>query len=187
MRDTTVQSRVSRILQRGKAGDAEAYDELVPIVYDELERVAAAYLGRERFDHTLQPGDLVGEVWLRLTVARERGFESRAHFFGVAARAMRQILVDHARRKGARKRTAAGERLTLSEATADDQPDLDVLALDEALAELSELDERKSRILELRFFGSLSNPEIAETLGVSLRTVEGDWYAARAWLRNRLL
>lgn len=155
---------------------------MIEDLYGELRTLAAAHMRRERAAHTMQPSDLVHAAYLKLV---DEGWNDRAHFFAVAARAMRQILIDHARKRGAQKRQAPGQRITLSEATVEDGA-IDLLALDEALTELATLDERKSRILELRFFGGLSNPEIAEALGVALNTVEKDWYAARAWLRARL-
>jgi len=178
-------SEISRILQRSREGDADALEELLPVVYAELRGLAAAQMRKERADHTMQPSDLVHQAYLKLIDDAQAGLENRAHFFAVAARAMRQILIDHARKRGAQKRKDPGRRITLSEAAVDG-PGLDLLALDEALTELAALDERKSRILELRFFGGLHNPEIAETLGVALNTVEKDWYAARAWLRGKL-
>jgi RNA polymerase sigma factor (TIGR02999 family) len=178
---------ISRILTRSREGDSAALEELLPVVYAELRRLAAAHMRRERSAHSMQPTDLVHAAYLKLLDGADAGWQNRTHFFAIAARAMRQILIDHARRRSADKRTnPAEQRITLSEATAKPGDVLDLLALDEALAELAGLDERKARVLELRFFGGLKNPEIAETLDVSLNTVEKDWYAARAWLRARL-
>jgi len=179
-------SEISRILNRSREGDADALEELLPVVYEELRQLASAHMRKERAAHSMQPTDLVHAAYLRLVNESETGWQNRAHFFAIAARAMRQILIEHARRRGAQKRSAPGQRITLSEATTKGGSDIDLIALDEALSELALLDERKSRILELRFFGGLKHPEIAETLGVSLNTVEKDWYAARAWLLGRI-
>ena len=178
---------ISLILSRSRDGDEQALEELLPLVYGELRQLAAAHMRKERAAHSMEPTDLVHAAYIKLLHDTDAGFENRAHFFAIAARAMRQILIGHARKRAALKRQQPGEqRITISEATADDANTLDLLALDEALNKLAELNERKARILELRFFGGLQNPEIAETLGVSLNTVEKDWYAARAWLHARL-
>ena len=174
---------VSRILARGPG----ALDDLMPIVYDELRQVAAAHLHRERQGHSLQPTALVNEAYLRLVDADQQGIQGRAHFFGIAARAIRQVLVDHARARGARKRGGDWQRVTLSDASGSaDEASVDLLDLEAALQELTALDERKARILELRFFAGLSLPEVAECLGKSISTVESDWYMARAWIKTRL-
>ena len=152
--------------------------------YDALRGLAAAYLRRERSDHTLQPTALVHEAYLKL--ASGGGFKSETHFQAVAATAMRQILVDHARARGAQKRGGDWLRVTLSEGQADSGPDVDMLALDDALNELASLDKRKARVVELRFFGGMTTAEAAEEVGVSPKTAEADWYFARAWLRDRL-
>ncbi len=158
----------------------------MPLVYDELRALAEAYLQRERPDHTLQATALVHEAYMRLIKQEDVDWQNRAHFFAVAAQAIRRILVDHARghqsakRGGDRKRVHLDQNLTLPE------PDLDLLALDEALEELARLHERQARIVELHFFGGLSLKEVAEYLGLSSRTIDGDWYMARAWLRSKL-
>jgi RNA polymerase sigma-70 factor (ECF subfamily) len=159
--------------------------DLVTEVYDDLRRIAADYLRRERIDHTLQPTALVHEAYLKVV---DRGrWKSAAHFRAVASRAMRQILVDHARARAREKRGGRRERvvLTTSVGLAMDR-DLDVLALDEALTALARHDERKARVVELRFFGGLSARESAEVLGITQKTAESDWYFARAWLHERL-
>lgn len=180
-------ARVTGILQSVEAGRVEALDELLPLVYDELRALAAAYLRRERADHTLQPTALAHEAWLRLVDADQVHWQGRSHFLGIAARVMRRVLIDHARRVGARKRGGGRRRVTLSEATPLlDQEEVDVLALDEALTELAALDERKARVVEFRFFSGMSMREVAEALGVSQTTAEEDWYFARAWLARRL-
>lgn len=168
-------------------GDPGAFDRLVPIVYDELRRLAGAYLRRERVDHTLQPTALAHEAWLRLVDATRVAWRDRAQFLAIAARTMRQILVDHARAHQAQKRGGDAVRVTLSDTPAGvGRPDLDVLAVEEALQALAELDERKARVVELRFFGGLTETEAAHALGVSQTTVENDWRFARAWLSGRL-
>lgn len=153
--------------------------------YEALRGLAAAYLRRERGDHTLQPTALVHEAYVKL--AAGGGFKSETHFQAVAATAMRQILVDHARARATQKRGGDWLRVTLSGAE-DAKPgaDVDMLALDEALHELADLDQRKARVVELRFFGGMTCAEAAEEVGVSPKTAEADWYFARAWLRDRL-
>lgn len=174
-------SRVSQLLARG------AIEELVPLVYDELHRLAAAYMRDERGSHTLQPTALAHEAYLKLVDESEAGWRGRAHFFAAAARAMRQILVDHARARGAAKRGGGRERITLADAAGGPATaPLDLLALDEALADLARLSDRRARLVEMRFFAGLTNEEAAEALGVATATVEKDWYLARAWLRRRL-
>lgn len=154
-------------------------------VYDALRGLAAAYLHRERADHTLEPTALVHEAYIKL--AGKDDWKSQTHFQAVAANAMRQILVDHARAKKTQKRGGDRLRVTLSaEAAAEGGPDIDILALDEALTRLASIDERKARVVELRFFGGLTCAEAAEEVGVSPKTAEADWYFARAWLRERL-
>jgi RNA polymerase sigma-70 factor, ECF subfamily len=161
--------------------------QALPQVYDELRRLAAFYLNRERRDHTLQPTALVHEAYLKLAEQDSAKWNDPLHFRAVAANAMRQILVDHARRRGTDKRGGDWVRVTFSEAvTAGAEPDVDVLALDEALAELGKLDERKSRVVELRFFGGLTCEEAARALSIAPKTAEADWYMARAWLRQQL-
>ena len=162
-------------------------DELTSRVYDELRQLAAAQLARERKGHTLQPTALANEAYLRMVDVVERGFDSRAHFFGIAARAMRQVLVDHARTRDAKKRGGDHHRVTMSAlAGLGVETPVDVLDLDEALEELARLDERRARILELRYFAGLNRAEVAAALGVSETTVQDDWFLARAWLKTRL-
>jgi RNA polymerase sigma factor (TIGR02999 family) len=176
---------VTRLLQAWSDGDEHARDELMPVVYQELRRRAAAYLRRERRGHTLRPTDLVHEAYLRLC-AQNAGFKNREQFFGVASSLMRRILVDHARAKAAAKR-GGGLRMTLVEglaAPADSQPDL--LELDSALDELATLDARQVQLVELRFFGGLTTDEAAQALGISLATANRDWAHAKAWLFRRL-
>jgi RNA polymerase sigma factor (TIGR02999 family) len=177
---------VSQLLADYRGGDREALDRLVPLVYDELHRIAASYISRERAGHTLQPTALVNEAYIRLVQAEDVAFESRAHFLGIAARLMRQILVDHARRHDARRRGGHQRRVTLTEGVALDEAgaDVDLLALDQALERLAAEDARLARLVELRYFGGLSTEETAEVLATSPRTVKRDWAVARVWLRR---
>lgn len=168
-------------------GDSAAAAKLLPLVYDQLRAVADSYFRRQPADHTLQPTALVHEAYLRLIDQKEEKWASRAHFFAVASKAMRQILINHAERRAAGKRGGDRQKLTLSEGvTPAPEREVDVLALDEALAKLSALSERMGRVVELRFFGGLTVEEVAHVLGVSKRTVEGDWQTARAWLSREL-
>lgn len=174
------------ILARLCDGDSSAADELMPLVYEELRGRAAAYLRKERPDHTLQPTALVHEAYLKLVNQTQAQWKNRAHFLAVAAEAMRRILVDHARKHRAAKR-GPGQRITIT-ATPDvaDQSPVDLIELDDALKHLAELSERQCRVVELRFFGNMTNEEVAHVLDVSPRTVTGDWLVARAWLQRQL-
>ena len=174
---------ITRLLTELRRGQPEAATALVPLVYRELHRLAAAYMRRERPDHTLQPTALVNEVYMRLVQQRNIDWQSRAHFFGVAAGSMRRILVDHARAHRAQRRGGGGQKLELKESivfTAAQSDDL--IALDEALSRLETWDPRQSRIVDMLFFGGLTQEEAAEVLGISVRTVKRDWSVARAWL-----
>jgi RNA polymerase sigma factor (TIGR02999 family) len=178
---------VTRLLARLRLGDADARAELLPLVYEQLRGVARGQLARERKNHTLQATALLHEAWMKLDGLGAVAPEDRGHFMALAARTMRQILVDHARRKKADKRGGDWDRVTLDVALAQLQQDrLDLLGLDEALERLAAQDARKARVVEMRFFSGMSMAEIADVMGVSLRTVEGDWYMARAWLRKAL-
>jgi RNA polymerase sigma factor (TIGR02999 family) len=178
---------VTRILQRASCGDDSAVRKLMPLVYDELRALAESYLQRERPDHTLQATALVHEAYMRLIRQEEVEWQNRAHFFGVAAQAIRRILVDHARGHLRAKRGGQRHRVKLEEDVAlARHGDLDLLALDEALEKLAEFNTRAARVVELRFFGGLSREETADYLGISLRTVGDDWRLARAWLRREL-
>ena len=177
--------QVTQLLQLWKEGDEEALRALVPLVYKELRRLAHYYLRAERQDHTLQSTELVHEAYLRL-VGDHRGVQNRAHFIAVASRLMRQILVDYARSRGASKRDGGcrielenGEALTV-------KGDRELLALDNALNDLSRIDERQGKIVEMKFFGGLSAPEISEALGISRATVDRDWATARVWLHRQM-
>ena len=178
---------ITLLLAELQAGDAAAESRLVPLVYDELRRLARRYMRAERVDHTLQPTALVHEAYLRLAGQRKTSWQNRAHFFGVAAQLMRRILVDHARARQAEKRGGSDANVTFDEALVlKPAQNPDVLALDEALMRLAERDPRQSRIVELRFFGGLTEEEIAEVLGISPRTVKRDWTVARAWLYKEI-
>lgn len=181
------QHEVTQILQEWNDGSPEAPERLMSLVYAELRRLARSYLQREREAHTLQPTALVNEAYLRLVDQTQVAWENRAHFFGIAAQLMRRILVDHARAHLAEKRGGLGVKIQLDEAhfMPEEKGD-DLLALDEALARLAETDPRMSRVVELRFFGGLSEPEAAEVLGVSERTVRRDWQMAKLWLYREL-
>jgi len=177
---------VTRLIEAWGQGDRSALDELTPILYRELRRLAASYLRRERSDHTLQPTGLVHEAYVRLANQNRTGSRNRAQFLAVAANLMRQILVNHAERHKAAKR-GGGNKAPLAEDAAVLLPaGVDVLDLNTALEKLAQVDPRKSQVVELRFFGGLSEDEIAELLGISAITVKRDWRIARAMLRNEL-
>ena len=168
-------------------GDAAARDELMPLVYEELRRLAHRYMGRERICHTLQTSGLVNEAYLRLIDQSKVQWQNRAHFFGIAAQIMRRILVDYARSRGCARRGGDARQVSLDEASiVSEERTAEVIALDDALKGLAEIDLRKSRIVELRFFGGLSIEETAEVLAVSPGTVMRDWTLAKAWLRREI-
>jgi RNA polymerase sigma factor (TIGR02999 family) len=177
---------VTQLLNKAQAGDKDSLDKLLPIVYQELRRVAAAQLRRERSDHTLQPTALVHEAYLRLLEQREVNWQNRTHFFSIAAEMMRRILVNYAVQRNAQKRGDGATRIALDEAVgyARDR-DLDLVSLDEALTRLSEFDPQQARIVELRFFGGLTIEETAEVLGVSDSHIKREWRAAKSWLRTQ--
>jgi len=179
--------RVSKLLLNWGQGDQGAREALIPLVYDELRRLARRYLRRERPDHTLQSAALVNEAYLRLIRQEHPQWQNRAHFFGVAAQLMRHILVDHARNRAAAKRGAGAPRLTLDPDIALPQErDVDLMALDDALNQLAALDPQQSRLVELRFFGGLSIEETSVVLGISPATVKREWATARAWLQREM-
>lgn len=178
---------VTRLLRHlGGDGDREAKERLLLAVYDNLRRMASARMRGQRRGHTLEPTALVHEAWMKIERA-EQEFESRAHFFAVAALAMRQILINHAQEKAAQKRGGDARRVTFSDVrVVAEDPDIDLLALDRALDALAEEDERLSRVVHLRYFTGLSIEETAEALGISPATVKRDWAYARAWLHDRM-
>jgi RNA polymerase sigma-70 factor (ECF subfamily) len=180
-------NQVTELLVRWRGGDRAALDALMPLVYDELRRLAHSYLQRERSDHTLQSTALVHEAYTRLVGQNLPEWRNRAHFFGVAAQLMRQILVDYARAHRAAKRGGSVCRVTLDEAFSQaQQRDADVIALDDALKDLAEIDPQQSRVVELRFFAGLSIEDTSEVLGISASTVNRDWNTARVWLFREL-
>src|SRR5262245_33337672 len=175
---------VTQMLLEWSKGNQCVIEELTPLVYRELRRLADAYMRRERPDHTLQPTALIHEAYLRLVDQKQPEWESRSHFFRFAAHLMRQILVDHARTRNAQKR-AAPERVPIEEAEmAGGERPADLMALDEALTRLASFDERKAQVIELKFFGGMTEDEIAEALGISLRTLGRDLRLAKAWLEQ---
>ena len=178
---------VTLLLRRVGAGESEAIDRLFSVVYDELRALAGRQFRALPANHTLQPTALIHEAYLRLVRTDELELKDRAHFFALSSRVMRQLLVDHCRRRRAAKRGGGRVPMGLEDVAGPDQgTELPILELDEALQRLGALDERKSRVVELRFFGGLSVPEVAEVLEVSVRTVEADWTMARAWLKREL-
>ena len=181
-------SEVTLLLQRAREDSESALRELLPLVHDELRRIAGAQMQRERQDHTLEPTALVHEAFVRLADQQGLEWQDRAHFLGVAAQAMRRVLVDHARAKRADKRGGDRARVTLQEdlVSGGEDKDVDLLDLHEKLEAFRELHERRARVVELRFFGGLTFEESGHVLGVSAKTVEADWYFARAWLRREM-
>jgi len=168
-------------------GSADAEAQLTPLIYRELRRLAAGYMRRERPNHTLQATALVNEAWMRLIQQPQMTWQSRAHFFGIASKLMRQILVDHARKRSAAKRGVGAKQITLTDNLAATPDELmDVLVLDDALQRLSTIDARAAQIVEMHFFGGLSFEEMAVVLDISTRTVKRDWRMARAWLHSDL-
>ena len=178
---------ITQLLERWSNGEEKARDELMPLVYDELRRLAATYLHRERRQHTLQPTALVNELFLKFSEQHSMSWQNRAQFFGVAAQLMRRILVDHARAHYAEKR--GGDRLCVSLrniAAFGAEPDADLLALHDVLNGLAEIDPAPARVVELRFFGGLTIKETAEVMGISHATVEREWRMAKAYLKREL-
>lgn len=180
-------SEITQILQDWNEGNEDAKERLLPFVYDELKRQARFFMSRERVNHTLQPTALVHEAFLRLSEQSGIDWQNRKHFFGIASRLMRQILVDHARTHGAAKRGSSPIHFSLDDVQipVEDRAG-SILALDEVLQNLAEFDERQAKIVEMRFFGGMSNREIAEHLDISERTVGREWQSARLWLYREL-
>lgn len=177
---------VTTLLERWSSGDGRALDRLMPLVYDELRALAHRQLASERRDHTLQTTALVNEAYLRLAGQSRASWANRRQFLLVAARMMRRVLVDYARRRAASKRPPAGGRVSLDTASLAADSDPDILSLDLALTKLSEIDGRQVQVVELRYFAGLDIQQTAETLGVSVSTVTREWRMARAWLRREL-
>ncbi len=180
-------SEITQILHDWNRGDESASERLLPYVYDELKRQARRLMSRERVDHTLQPTALVHEAFLRLAKQGGVDWQNRSHFYGIASRLMRQVLIDHARQHGASKRGSAQIHFSLDDVTIPVETRASsILALDEVLARLETVDERQAKIVEMRFFGGLSNTEIAEALDISERTVLRSWSVAKLWLYREL-
>ncbi len=183
----SVPQDVTQLLVAWNQGNPAALDQLLPVVYGELRRLARNYLRRERPDHTLQATALVHEAYLRLIDQNQVTWQNRAHFFGVAAQMMRRILVNHALAKKAEKRGGLQHKLSLDEAVSfAEQREVDLVALDDALKTLETIDPQQNRIVELRFFGGLSIEETAEVLGISPATVKREWRTAKLWLRREI-
>ena len=181
--DATSRATITQLLIGYSKGDRSALDEMLPLVYNELKRLASYYLNREREGHTLQTTALVHEAYLRLVDQQQVNWKNRSQFLGIAAEMMRRILVNHARDRAVQKRGGDAKRVSLSIVSeSGDQPDIDLIALDQALNQLCELDVRKARIVELKFFGGMTTEETAEVLGISTATVEREWNHSRAWL-----
>ena len=180
-------NEITRQLIAWRNGDAEALEKLIPVVYQELRRIANQHLRRENSEHSLQPTALVHEAYLRLIDQTQVDWQNRAHFFGVAAQMMRRILIDHAKAKHRQKRGGSAHKVSLDEAASYTvERGAGLIALDDTLKLLAEIDERKSRVVELRYFGGLSVDETAQVLGVSDKTVMRDWNLAKAWLYQQL-
>ena len=183
----TFPQNITQLLACWNEGDESAFDQLVTLVYPELRRLARNYMRREDEAHTLQTSALINEAYLRLVNYQDKGWNNRAHFFAVAAQVMRRILIDHARKHRRAKRGAGANHVSLDGGAVISQDRAaDFLALDEALVQLAEIDERKSRIVELRFFGGLTVEEVAEVLNLSPITIKRDWRSARAWLQREI-
>lgn len=184
------QQEITQLLSQAKAGDKDALDRLFPVVYRELRRVASHQLAGERADHTLQPTALVHEAYLRLIDQHSVDWSNRTHFFSIAAEMMRRILVNHAVEKKAQKRGAGETVISLDDVSGGGElagnSGFDIILLDETLKRLAELDERQSKIVELRFFGGLTVPEVAETMSISEATVNREWRSAKAWIMARM-
>jgi RNA polymerase sigma factor (TIGR02999 family) len=187
LRRPTKQHEITQLLAEWREGNQSALDELYPLVYDELHRLARRYMSRERGGHTLQTTALINEAYVRLVDQKNVQWANRAHFFAISAQIMRRILIDHARRHAYAKRGGGARQVTLDEA-ASITPSIgsDLLRLDEALKSLAEMDPRRSQVVELRYFGGLNNEEIAGVLNISENTVTRDWNMARAWLHQQL-
>jgi RNA polymerase sigma-70 factor (ECF subfamily) len=178
---------LTELLDDWRHGDLTAIEKLTPLIYDELRRIAHRYVQRERNGHTLETTALVNEAYLRLAGQKKIEWQNRSHFFAVTAQVMRHILIDHARRRRFLKHGGDAQQVSLGEAALmSEQRAAELVALDEALDELARIDQRKSQVVELRYFGGLSLEETAEVLGVSLMTVRRDWRAAKAWLFRRI-
>jgi len=181
-------SNVTELLRQWNRGDSDVADELLPLVYDELRRRAAAYMRRERNNHTLQPTALVHEAYMKLAGQRNGNFNDREHFYAIASQVMRRILVDHAKSRHRQKRGGSNENLPLEEAllAGADATNVDLIALDEALSRLATMDPEQERLVELRYFGGLSLDDAAKALGISRATAAREWQVAKAWLHREM-
>lgn len=187
MRKVPKQHEITQLLAEWSDGNQSALDELYPLVYDELHRLARRYMSRERQDHTLQTTALINEAYVRLVDQRNVHWANRSHFFAISAQIMRRILIDHARRHAYAKRGGGAQQVSLDEAaTVTRLAGAEMIRLDEALKSLAEMDPRRSQVVELRYFGGLNNEEIAGVLNISENTVTRDWNMARAWLHQQL-
>ena len=187
MRRTPTQHEITQLLAEWSGGNQSALDELYPLVYDELHRLARRYMSREKQGHTLQTTALINEAYVRLVDQRNVHWANRSHFFAISAQIMRRILIDHARRYAYAKRGGGAQQVSLDEAaTVAGVAGSEMLRLDEALKSLAEMDPRRSQVVELRYFGGLNNEEIAGVLKISENTVTRDWNMARAWLHQQL-
>jgi RNA polymerase sigma factor (TIGR02999 family) len=184
---TSNSPEITQYLQKWRSGNDSALEELLPFVYNELRLIAKRYRAKEKAEHTFQTTELINEAYLKLIDQSETDWQNRSHFFAVASRVMRNLLVDHARAKNYQKRGSGAEKVNIEDvALFAVQPDKNILALDDALNRLSKFDERKAKIVELRYFGGLSSIETGEVLGVSEITVKREWLKAKAWLYNEL-
>lgn len=186
MKQPPKQHEITQLLAEWSDGNQSALDELYPLVYDELHRLARRYMSRERKGHTLQTTALINEAYVRLVDQKNVHWANRSHFFAISAQIMRRILIDHARRHAYAKRGGGAQQVSLEEAAIITNRGADLLRLDEALKTLAEIDARRSQVVELRYFGGLNNEEIAGVLSVSENTVTRDWNMARAWLYQQL-
>jgi RNA polymerase sigma factor (TIGR02999 family) len=185
--EKTESQQITSLLVEWSNGNQTALENLMPLVYDELRRIAHRFMRRQSVGHTFQTTELIHEAYLKLAKSEDRNWQNRAHFFGVAARAMRHILVDYARSKHSRKRGGWQEKVTLDESVAASfQKSDELIQLDDAMKQLATLDERKCRVVELKYFGGLTNEEIAEVLKISPETVKRDWRFSRTWLLREL-
>ena len=183
-----VKANITELLHEWSSGKKEVAEDLLPLIYDELHRRAAAFMRRERQNHTLQPTALVHEAYLKLVDQRNDDWNDREHFFAIASQVMRRILVDHARSRQRQKRGGSKEDLPLEEAllAGAEEANVDLIALDEAMAKLAKLDPQQERLVELRYFGGLNLEEAARSLGVSRATAARDWQVAKAWLHREM-
>jgi len=187
LKKSPARHQITELLAEWRDGDQSALDELYPLVYDELHRLARRYMSRERKDHTLQTTALINEAYVRLVDQKNVNWANRSHFFAISAQIMRRILIDHARRHAYAKRGGGAQQVSLEEVAAiTPAQGSDLMRLDEALKSLAERDPRRSQVVELRYFGGLNNEEIAGVLHVSENTVTRDWNMARAWLYQQL-